>query len=113
MTLLSIFGAHSIALPVSPALPTGELQYILQHSGAPLLLSSKKFESKAREVLGEGLGTRPRLVGVEKRVERKTREDLEVTLQGQGEGNGGLILYTSGTTNRPVSLHTEALKDDD
>jgi len=67
-----------------------------------LLLSSTKFEAKAREVLGKELETRPRLVGVEKSMGWKNMEDGKITLEANGEEKGGMILYTSGTTNRPV-----------
>ena len=69
VTLLSIFGAHSIALPLSPAFPAHELQYILDQSQASMLLSSKKFEEKANEVLELDLENKPKHVLLEKRMD--------------------------------------------
>ena len=101
MTLLSIIGAKSIAIPMSPAFPPHELQYIMDHSQACMLLASEKFGEKAQSVIDEGLEGNPLLVKVQKILsEEKERES--VRLDGT-EGKGGMMLYTSGTTNRPVS----------
>lgn len=101
VTLLSILGTHSIALPLSPAFPPHELQYIMDQSGASMLLSSSKFESKALDVYKEGLQGTPKHVKLEKKLGGGKHE--EVKLEGPTEGPGGMMLYTSGTTNRPVS----------
>lgn len=102
MTLLSIFGSHSIAVPLSPAFPAHELQYILDQSEASMLLSSTKFESKAQEVMNTDLQSKPKHIKLEKKLE--SSEYGKVTLEGPSEGKGGMMLYTSGTTNRPVSF---------
>jgi malonyl-CoA/methylmalonyl-CoA synthetase len=102
VTLLSILGTHSIALPLSPAFPAHELQYIMDQSQALMLLSSKKFEGKAQEVLKYGLEASPRLINLEKKL--GSGEQREVALEGPTSGAGGMMLYTSGTTNRPVCI---------
>jgi malonyl-CoA/methylmalonyl-CoA synthetase len=101
VTLLSILGTHSIALPLSPAFPPHELQYIMDHSQASMLLSSNKFEGKALEVIQQGLERTPRHIRLEKKMGGAAYE--EVTLEEPTDGDGGMMLYTSGTTNRPVS----------
>lgn len=101
MTLLSILGTHSIALPLSPGFPPHELQYIMDHSQASMLLSSNKFQKKAAELLKEGLERTPKHIKLEKRMGGKSYE--EVKLEGPTDGEGGMMLYTSGTTNRPAS----------
>lgn len=106
VTLLSILGAHSIALPLSPAFPAHELHYIMDHSQASMLLSSKKFEGKAQEVLNVELETIPKHISLEKKL--GGRDQKEVKLEGPTHGAGGMMLYTSGTTNRPVCLLGEA-----
>ena len=65
MTLLSILGTHAIALPLSPAFPAHELQYIMDHSEASLLLSSKRFERKALEVMKQSLEKTPKHVAIQ------------------------------------------------
>jgi malonyl-CoA/methylmalonyl-CoA synthetase len=102
VTFLSILGTHSIALPLSPAFPPHELQYIMDHSQASILLSSKKFEARAQELLNVGLETPPKHISIEKHVRGTAHRD--VLLEGPTQGAGGMMLYTSGTTNRPVGV---------
>jgi acyl-coenzyme A synthetase/AMP-(fatty) acid ligase len=65
-----------------------------------MLLSSQKFEGKAEEVLKEKLETPPKHIRLEKKM--GDSEPIPVTLEGSEDGEGGMMLYTSGTTNRPV-----------
>lgn len=66
-----------------------------------MLLSSSKFESKAHEVMKSGLVANPKHINLEKKLENSNYEN--VTLEGPSQGKGGMMLYTSGTTNKPVS----------
>lgn len=100
--LLSILGAHSIAIPLSPAFPSHELKYIMDQSEASMLLSSAKFRAKAHEVLGGGLKASPRHVKLEKKLEGGICS--KVLLQDSRDPEGGMILYTSGTTARPKGV---------
>ena len=103
MTLLSIFACDNIAVPLSAGFPASELRYILENSEAVTLLSSGKFQDKAEEVLKEGLEhlqKRPTLNVVEKRHHGNGQD--EVKLVSPPMKNGGMMLYTSGTTSRPV-----------
>jgi acyl-CoA synthetase (AMP-forming)/AMP-acid ligase II len=101
VTLLAVLASRSIAVPLSPAFPAPELQYILDHSEASLLVSSSKFCQKAKEVLGEGLQCKPVHVELQKHQGDANRKS-EVSWDEAGPGSAGLMLYTSGTTNRPV-----------
>lgn len=74
----------------------------MDQSGSRLLLASNKFETKAREVLRERLLLHPKFISVTKRFTQESIGGL-VELQGDASSQGGLMLYTSGTTNRPVS----------
>lgn len=65
-----------------------------------MLLSSEKFQDKADEVVKEGLETQPINYKSEKIMTGKT--DDTVTLEDPKSTEGGMMLYTSGTTNRPV-----------
>ncbi|TVY19503.1 Acyl-CoA synthetase family member 3 [Lachnellula arida] len=102
VTLLSILGNHAIALPLSAAFPAAELQYILDQSQASMLLSSAKFGEKAQQVIEKGLAAAPKHVKLEKRFGAELKG--EVTLEECEEGKGGMMLYTSGTTNRPKGV---------
>lgn len=101
MTLLSILASNAIAVPLSPAFPAHELQYIVNQSAALMLLASDKYQEKAQEVLKEGLEHEPISAKVEKRLQGASA-DGNVELVAVPDERGGMMLYTSGTTNRPV-----------
>ena len=105
MTLLSILACDSIAVPLSSAFPASELRYILENSEAATLLSSGKFKEKAEEVLKEGLEHLPRkpVLNVVEKRHTGNGED-EVQLVPLPMTKGGMMLYTSGTTSRPVYI---------
>ncbi len=65
-----------------------------------MLLSSSKFENQALDVYREGLQGTPKHVKLEKKLGGRKHE--QVKLDGPTQGAGGMMLYTSGTTNRPV-----------
>lgn len=68
-----------------------------------MLLSSAKFSAKAEEVLKEELEQKPIHAKVEKIAEGKTEgENPKLEDVAQEDDKGGMMLYTSGTTNRPV-----------
>jgi Acyl-CoA synthetases (AMP-forming)/AMP-acid ligases II len=100
---LAILAAKAIAVPLSPAFPPPELQYILNHSEALLLLSSAKFSSKAQEVLKTELDVQPTFVQLEKFQGGGPHEHVELE-EKSDPGAAGMMLYTSGTTNRPVRM---------
>ena len=100
MTFLSILASDAIALPLSSSFPVGELRYILENSEALVLLSTEKFRDKAQEVLREGLEHTP-IFGITEKIEVGGR-DHNFDMHGGHKSKAGLMLYTSGTTNRPV-----------
>lgn len=103
VALLSILAARAIAVPLSPAFPIPELEYVLNHSEASLLVSSPKFASKAQQVLAAELTSKPAHVELPKHTESADATREEVPLEDSAEpGQAGLMLYTSGTTNKPV-----------
>ena len=102
VTLLSILGSNSIAVPLSSSFPASELRYILDNSESLLLLSSDKFKSKADELLKEGLEKKPILSAIEKKAEGNQYSE-RIQLEELSNDQSGLMLYTSGTTSRPVS----------
>lgn len=100
--------ARSIAVPLSPAFPAPELQYILNQSEASLLVSSSKFASKAKEVLATELNTKPAHLELQKHQGEGNHDKVE--LGDADPGEAGMMLYTSGTTNKPVSHHVAITK---
>ncbi|PHH82545.1 hypothetical protein CDD82_5648 [Ophiocordyceps australis] len=107
VTLLAIIAARAIAVPLSPAFPVPELQYILDHSEASLLVSTPPFASKVQALLASQLSSPPSHLelpnhhGANHQAANHQHETVE--LQGSHDGGAALMLYTSGTTNRPYS----------
>lgn len=102
VTLLAIFASDAIALPLSPAFPTGELQYILNNSSAKVLIATEKYAEKADHILKAGLEHEP-LVDIKQNLKEGVAGSETVQLKDLDQpSSGGIMLYTSGTTNRPV-----------
>jgi acyl-CoA synthetase (AMP-forming)/AMP-acid ligase II len=100
VTLLAIFASDAIALPLSPSFPVGELQYIMDNSQAKVLLATEKYADKASQILKAGLELDP-LFDIRRKIE--VGADVEsVQLDSREQTSAGMMLYTSGTTNRPV-----------
>lgn len=74
----------------------------MDHSQASMLLASSKFYKKAQDVALQGLSLQPRVIEVEK-LQAGEIGRAEVSLEGATDGQGGIMLYTSGTTSKPVS----------
>ena len=75
-----------------------------------MLLSSTKFQSKAEEVVKEGLEKPLKLQVVEKRL-AGSDATAQIHLDDPKDGGGGMMLYTSGTTSRPVRIPFHIYKD--
>ncbi|EEY17761.1 conserved hypothetical protein [Verticillium alfalfae VaMs.102] len=106
VTLLAALATRSIAVPLSPAFPAAELQYILNQSEASLLVSSPKFFAKARDVLATELASKPAQLELQKHMGGAAHEAVQ--LEGSDPGDAGMMLYTSGTTNRPSVLTAQS-----
>ena len=103
MTLLSILANNASAVPLAPAFPPGELRYILDHSQALMLISSARFSDRAQETLRDGLEQVPISVTTEKIVQGGRSDEIPALEDvGNAAEKSGMMLYTSGTTNRPV-----------
>ncbi|KAL7620454.1 hypothetical protein AAE478_009449 [Parahypoxylon ruwenzoriense] len=110
VTFLAVLAAHAIALPLSPPFPAPELQYILSQSQAILLLHSPKYASKVNEILTTpslelDVNPSPTPVELPKHLGAisETFEPVSLLEDHNVEG-AGMMLYTSGTTNRPKGV---------
>lgn len=101
MTFLSILAHDAIALPLSQGFPANELRYIIENSQAKIFLSTTKFQDKATEVVAEGLEHKP-ILKISEKIDAGAESAEKIELEAMTENKGGFMLYTSGTTNRPV-----------
>lgn len=99
--LLSILAADGIALPLSPSFPAAELRYILDNSQAEVLLATERYREQAKQVLKGELINPPVLEFIPK-LEKGATPPSSVGFRNIENPQGGMMLYTSGTTNRPV-----------
>ena len=108
MTFLALLAINAIAVPLSPAFPISELQYISDHSGVSLLVASPRFFAKAQELVEAGLQSKPTLVRLEKHFGNQAADGAprpRCALKADDPNDhldAGMMLYTSGTTSRPV-----------
>ncbi|KAJ5935816.1 AMP-dependent synthetase/ligase [Penicillium verhagenii] len=102
ITLLAIFASDAIALPLSPSFPVGELQYIMDNSRAKVLLATEKYADKAGQILKAGLELEP-LFDIRQKIEVGGSVE-SVQLDNRERSSSGMMLYTSGTTNRPKGV---------
>ncbi|EGE08823.1 AMP-binding enzyme [Trichophyton equinum CBS 127.97] len=103
VTLLSILAADGIALPLSPSFPAAELRYILDNSQAEVLLATERYREQAEQVLKGELTNPPALEFIPK-LENGAMPPSSVGFHNIENPKGGMMLYTSGTTNRPKGV---------
>ncbi|KAH0566036.1 hypothetical protein GP486_000557 [Trichoglossum hirsutum] len=108
VTLLSILANQSIAVPLAATLPVVELRYLLSKCQASMLLLKPQDDSRdVLMALKEELVTRE-IGGVpvegfhEKSEANFTLKDLQ--WEDMAEAEGGIMLFTSGTTSRPKGV---------
>lgn len=90
-----------MALPLNPSFPDSELKYILDNSQAGLFLATQAYAQKADALVKMQPEGDPVLHLQEQiTVGGKHLDDLE--LSQANDPKGGMMLYTSGTTSRPV-----------
>ncbi|PHH78875.1 hypothetical protein CDD80_6084 [Ophiocordyceps camponoti-rufipedis] len=103
VTLLASLAAGSVAVPLSAAFPAPELQYILNHSEASLLVTSAKLAAKADELLATELASKPVRLRLDKHLEGEA-PSKPVSIDEPHVAHASLMLYTSGTTSRPKGV---------
>ncbi|EEH04671.1 coenzyme a synthetase [Histoplasma capsulatum G186AR] len=103
VALLSILACDGIALPLSPSFPSGELRYILDNSQAGLLLATEKYSKKAQELVQMD-PEHTILLRILDEIEMGADPVTQLRFQGMLDPRGGMMLYTSGTTNRPKGV---------
>jgi acyl-coenzyme A synthetase/AMP-(fatty) acid ligase len=80
------------------------LRYIIENSEAALFVATTKFKEKAEDVLKEELTHKPQLEVLEK-IDTGSASAESVKIEQEAcPDDGGFMLYTSGTTSRPVKI---------
>ncbi len=101
---LAVSHVGAVFLPVNYRLAADEVRYILDHSGAQLLLADAEFESR--------LASLDRAVFLDEAAQADSRRLLGERRPAppaapRGEGDLFRLMYTSGTTDRPKGVvHT-------
>jgi fatty-acyl-CoA synthase len=96
--------AGGILVPLNYRLSAPELVYIVQHSGATLVLASAEFADLSREVANECSVRCFVADDSSNEYENLLQQTPEVPLPARGEFDFLAINYTSGTTGRPKGV---------
>lgn len=106
VTLLSILANQSIAVPLAATFPAAELRYLLSECQASVFLFKPQNDShdvlKAlkEELVTMEIGAVPIRGFSEKSEANPIVKELQ--WEDMTEAEGGIMLFTSGTTSRPV-----------
>jgi acyl-coenzyme A synthetase/AMP-(fatty) acid ligase len=101
--LLSILASDAIAVPLSTGFPIHELKYIMNNSQAGMLVATERYADMAGKIVEGELNRQP-ILDMRGKIRTGNSGVGAVELEGLDGGSGGMMLYTSGTTNRPVRL---------
>ncbi|MFD0589643.1 amino acid adenylation domain-containing protein [Paenibacillus sp. GCM10027627] len=100
--IMAILKAGGAYLPIDPTFPTDRIRYILEDSGAALLISERKWLA--------GLPFSGEAFELETAIEAvygMTGVDLEPPAPTTGSRNMAYVIYTSGSTGRPKGVMVE------
>lgn len=90
-----------IAIPLSPLHPSEVLEYFITDSKSNLIVSTPAFENKLRPLAEK---VNKRLLIIDQQDLFTQADDLEMKLPKTDSKFSALMLYTSGTTNKPKGV---------
>ncbi|MGK3959181.1 non-ribosomal peptide synthase/polyketide synthase [Sorangium sp. So ce118] len=95
--LLGILKAGGAYVPLDPAYPTERLAFMLEDTGAPILLTQGRLVARLPE-------HRARVLALDSGWDPIARERVDNPLSGAGPDNLAYVIYTSGSTGRPKGV---------
>ncbi|HEX8694770.1 MAG TPA: non-ribosomal peptide synthase/polyketide synthase, partial [Longimicrobium sp.] len=103
VAMLAVLKAGGAFLPLDPAYPRERLLYLLEDSGARVLLT----DTALRERLGDGAPRRTTVVCLDEKRESIARRPAWNPHGRAGVRNLAYVIYTSGSTGRPKGVAVE------
>ncbi len=101
--LLAVLKAGGAYVPLDPDYPADRVAYILEHSGASLILAQRELV-KQKELNIDGSGTEWLFIDDESVWATDTGETVSTDVNA---GNLAYVIYTSGSTGRPKGVMIE------
>ncbi len=96
-SLLGVLKAGGAYVPLDPAYPEERLRFMLEDSGAPLLLTEERFAGRL-----DARASRTVLLDAD-RAEIEAESDADL-MPVAAAGNLAYVIYTSGSTGRPKGV---------
>jgi amino acid adenylation domain-containing protein len=103
VAMLAVMKAGGAFLPMDPGYPPERLRYLLEDSGARVLLT----DTILRERLDEAASSGVRVVCLDEKHDSIVRRPAWNPRGGTGPGNLAYVIYTSGSTGRPKGVAVE------
>ncbi|HTG34807.1 MAG TPA: amino acid adenylation domain-containing protein, partial [Thermoanaerobaculia bacterium] len=100
--MLAIWKAGGAYLPLDPAYPRERLAFMLEDSGAPVVLAMERSGELAAALTGD----RRRVIFLDSPAAPAVAP-VKAALPGAGPGNLAYVIYTSGSTGRPKGVGVE------
>jgi amino acid adenylation domain-containing protein/FkbM family methyltransferase len=103
--ILGVLKAGSAYVPLEPGYPDDRLAYLVQDTGARIILTQARFEERLRRICGN----RVEVLAIDGDWQEKEREAAGQELrEGGGKATDPVyVIYTSGTTGRPKGVVLE------
>jgi amino acid adenylation domain-containing protein len=100
VSVLGILGAGAAYVPLDPSYPALRLRYMLQNSGARMLLSGSGLEQSLSAIRPDGV----EIVVVDRISDRHVEESGGAIDFGVGRDDLAYVIYTSGSTGEPKGV---------